>query len=196
VVVIAATNRPDLLDAAFIRAGRFDDILPCLPPASGDAKGRAQILEAVRKKHGYRIGKDLAETTRTANAGLGRLLYDTRIWTGAEIERLMNLAFSYAARRAVRAAKEKVKEEGIPRRDMIARIREMTRNPVITFEDWEHAMQNYMPNTRDVEHQIDLALRFCNNLEYCPEAYRPRLIELRQSKVEDGYIAVSPGLER
>ena len=51
VVFLAATNRPELLDAALIRAGRIDVKIPMLPPAKGDAKGRWAILKSQTHKH-------------------------------------------------------------------------------------------------------------------------------------------------
>lgn len=186
VVVVAATNRPDLLDAAFIRAGRFDDILPCLPPGPGDAKGRAAILNALRRKLNLKLSRELGDTVRNPDAGLGRLLHDRRIWSGAEIERLLKLANSYAYLRMVKPLQEQMKSDRSKRRELMAEMRQASRNTIITAEDWEKAMDSYLPSSRDVELQIDLALRFCNNLNYCPPEWRPRLMELRQESSQDG----------
>ena len=88
VVFLAAdANRPELLDAALIRAGRMDVKIPMLPPAKGDAKGRWAILKSQTHKHKIVLADDLIASKNNPQAGLGRLLYDPkRIWTGAEME--------------------------------------------------------------------------------------------------------------
>lgn len=74
VFLIAATNRPDLLDAALKREGRFDLKIPLFPPESNAE--RLAIFHAMGFK--YKIDVDLPES----------LLSDTEGWTGAEIEGL------------------------------------------------------------------------------------------------------------
>lgn len=90
-LVLGATNRPDRLDPAVLRPGRFDDIIEIPPP---DAAGRREIFEIhLRAKplsQPFSI-EDLAE--RTA----GR--------TGADIASICNLAALKAVRRAVADSK-------------------------------------------------------------------------------------------
>ena len=89
VIVIAATNRPDILDSALLRPGRFDrQVLVDAP----DVKGREEILKVHAK------GKPLAEDVR-----LDVLAKTTVGFTGADLENLMNEA-------ALRAAKAGQKE--------------------------------------------------------------------------------------
>lgn len=147
IVVLGASNRPDLLDAALIRQGRFDAILPCLPPGPGDAKGRLGILKAICKKTGVQFEKSLQETFNNTSSGLGRLLKDDKIWTGAEIEVVVNESADNAA---------------------------ANNRKLIDLSDWDDAMDNIIANTREVEAQIDLALWFTNNLKYCPAEWRER----------------------
>ncbi len=151
VVVIAATNRPDMLDSALIRNGRFDAILPALPPASKDAKGRMEILKALMShKYDVKFEKSLKDTIKPTQDGvkdgLARLLFDDRIWTGAEIETILKEAMDNAA---------------------------FAEHPnSITKEDWNQAMDDVLPNTQEVEFQLNLALRYVNHLGYCPEEWR------------------------
>lgn len=180
VVVLAATNRPDLLDEAFIRAGRFDDVIPALPPHPSDAKGRKSLLAAVCKKTGVRVLKSLVETLKTPDNGLGRLIFSPRVWTGAEVERLVKMAFGNAAQRVSRAAKEQAAAKKLPRRETLEFLRTETKNPLIELDDWNHAMDSYRPNTRQAETQIDLALGYSNNDDYCPAEWRSRLDAARE----------------
>ena len=83
-VVIAATNRPDVLDAALVRPGRFDRKVYVAPP---DAAGRLDILRV------HTRGKPLA-----SDVDLPRLAADTRGFTGAALASLVNVAALGAAR--------------------------------------------------------------------------------------------------
>jgi transitional endoplasmic reticulum ATPase len=153
VVVLLASNRPDLLDAALIRDGRVDAKIPILPPAKGDSKGRTAVLTALKTKHKVAFHRELASTMKNPDDGLGRLLLDTkRIWTGAEIESLIRKAISRAA------FANRVDDAGV-------------KDYTIQAADWNHAMDVIIPNTGDVEMQISLALRYVNDLDYCPTDY-------------------------
>ncbi|RIK14411.1 MAG: cell division protein FtsH [Acidobacteria bacterium] len=85
VVVIAATNRADVLDSALTRAGRFDRKITVAPP---DQRGREQILEV------HTRGKPLA-----ADVDLGQVARTTPGLTGADLATLANEAAILAARR-------------------------------------------------------------------------------------------------
>lgn len=155
VCVIAASNRPDYLDDAFIRAGRFDAKLPALPPFKGDAAGRLAILNALAVKHSIKMHKSLADTVK-GDRGLGMLLNNKeRIWTGAEIEVVMKYAFdlAYQADRKTRAGAQDLS---------------------ITQADWEQAMDDVVPNTGAIERQTLLALYFCDILGYMPPEWKER----------------------
>lgn len=85
VIMIAATNRPDILDPALLRPGRFDrQVVVDLP----DVKGR----EAVLKVHSEK--KPLEE-----DINLEKIAKETSGYSGADLENLMNEAAIYAARR-------------------------------------------------------------------------------------------------
>jgi len=72
IVFLAATNRPDLMDAALRRPGRFDKKIPFLIP---DETERKAIFEVMARKYGLQI-QDVPASCIKATVG----------WTGAEIE--------------------------------------------------------------------------------------------------------------
>jgi transitional endoplasmic reticulum ATPase len=76
IVAIAATNRPDLVDAALFRPGRFDVKIPLLPPETPAA--RAEVLAALLRR---------ADGPDPTGLPLARLGERTEGWTQAELER-------------------------------------------------------------------------------------------------------------
>jgi cell division protease FtsH len=85
VIILAATNRPDILDPALLRPGRFDRrVYVGLP----DIRGREDILKVHSK------GKPLSDTVK-----LDELAKSTSGFTGADLENLLNEAALLAARR-------------------------------------------------------------------------------------------------
>jgi transitional endoplasmic reticulum ATPase len=154
VVLFAASNRPDLLDAAFIRPGRFDAILAILPPGKGEAQERKEVLLALKRKLKLEFHKELKDTEVTPNTGLGRLLLDrNHIWTGAEIEVVVKEALDNA-----RYA-QRTKVNGDPDHSIHA-------------ADINKAMDEVIANTGEIEKQTHLALFYVNHLGYCPPAWR------------------------
>lgn len=89
IIMIAATNRPDILDPALLRPGRFDRQVVVDVP---DVRGREEILKIHSKK------KPLAE-----DVDLQKLAKATAGYTGADLENLMNEAAIFAARRDKKA---------------------------------------------------------------------------------------------
>ena len=85
VVVIAATNRPDILDPSLLRPGRFDRLIYIPPP---DDTSRLQILKIYTKK--IPIGEGIS---------LEGLTQSTRGYSGADIQAVCNEAAMYALRR-------------------------------------------------------------------------------------------------
>ncbi len=89
VIIIAATNRPDVLDPALLRPGRFDrQVTVSLP----DVKGREEILRVHVKKIKLAAGVDLAQIVR-----------GTPGFSGAELANLVNESALLAARRGLNA---------------------------------------------------------------------------------------------
>ena len=84
IIVLAATNRPDILDPALLRPGRFDRQITVNYP---DVKGREEILKVHAK------GKPLAE-----DVSLAELAKRTSGFTGADLENVLNEAAILAAR--------------------------------------------------------------------------------------------------
>ncbi len=83
VIFIAATNRPDLIDPALKRAGRFDKKIPILLP---DEEERAEIFKIIIKKYGF--DTDIEDFTSYAQ--------NTGNYTGAEIETVVRKAYEIA----------------------------------------------------------------------------------------------------
>merc|ERR1719238_373126 len=87
VIVLAATNRPDVLDSALLRPGRFDRQVTVDRP---DVKGRIQILKV--HSRGKVIAKDV---------DFDKIARRTPGFTGADLQNLMNEAAIFAARRSL-----------------------------------------------------------------------------------------------
>ncbi len=85
IIVMAATNRPDILDPALLRPGRFDRQITVNPP---DLKGREEILKVHAKGKPFEKDVDLAAVAKT-----------TIGFTGADLANLLNEAALLAARR-------------------------------------------------------------------------------------------------
>ncbi|HMM49834.1 MAG TPA: ATP-dependent zinc metalloprotease FtsH, partial [Miltoncostaeaceae bacterium] len=101
IILIAATNRPDILDPALLRPGRFDRQIVVDRP---DREGRAQILRV------HTRGKPIAP-----NIDLDVLAGQTPGFTGADLANLVNEAALLAARRSKRVIGQTELEEGIMR---------------------------------------------------------------------------------
>jgi cell division protease FtsH len=115
VIVIAATNRPDVLDQALLRPGRFDRRVAVQPP---DRAGRAAILKV------HTRGVPLA-----ADVDLGRIASTTPGMVGADLANLVNEAALLAARRS----HEKVEESDFT--DSLERIILGAERQVMMTED-------------------------------------------------------------
>jgi len=149
IIMIAATNRPDILDPALLRPGRFDRQITVDRP---DRKGRAKILEV------HTRGKPLArEIDVDALAG------QTPGFTGADLANLVNEAALLAARTGKREITQVELEEGIMR--VIAGPEKKTRvmsekeRRITAYHEMGHAIVgNYLEHA-DPVHKISVISR-------------------------------------
>ncbi|MGI8633553.1 MAG: ATP-dependent zinc metalloprotease FtsH [Solirubrobacterales bacterium] len=149
IILIAATNRPDILDPALLRPGRFDRQVVVDRP---DRKGRKKILEVPSR--GKPLGKDIS---------LDALAGQTPGFTGADLANLINEAALLAARTGKREIGMLELEEGIMR--VIAGPEKKTRvmgekeRLVTAFHEVGHAIVGHMlPNT-DPVHKVSVVGR-------------------------------------
>jgi cell division protease FtsH len=149
IILIAATNRPDILDPALLRPGRFDRQVVVDRP---DRKGRKQILEV------HTRGKPLAK-----EIDLDALAGQTPGFTGADLANLINEAALLTARQGRREISMQELEEGIMR--VIAGPEKKTRvmsekeRLVTAFHEMGHAIVGHLlPNT-DPVHKVSIISR-------------------------------------
>ena len=149
VIVMAATNRPDILDPALLRPGRFDRQITVDAP---DIEGRAAILGV------HARGKPLAD-----EVDLEVLARRTPGFTGADLANLINEAALLAARKRAKEVTMTELEEAIDRviagPERKTRILSEEERKVIAFHETGHALVGYaMPNT-DPVHKITIVSR-------------------------------------
>ena len=149
VIVIAATNRPDVLDPALLRPGRFDrQVVVPLP----DIRGREQILRVHMRK--VPIGQDVREDL---------IARGTPGFSGADLANLVNEAALYAARRNARLvemidfenAKDKIMM-GAERRGMV--MTEEERKNTAYHESGHAVVARMLPGT-DPVHKVTIIPR-------------------------------------
>jgi cell division protease FtsH len=149
IILIAATNRPDILDPALLRPGRFDRQIVVDRP---DRNGRLKILEVHTK------GKPIAP-----EIDLDTLAAGTPGFTGADLANLVNEAALLAARRGKKTIEMVELEEGIMR--VIAGPEKRTRllseheRKVTAYHEMGHALVgHHLPNC-DPVHKISVISR-------------------------------------
>jgi cell division protease FtsH len=149
IILIAATNRPDILDPALLRPGRFDRQIVVDRP---DRLGRQKILEVHTK------GKPLAP-----EIDLGTLAAGTPGFTGADLANLVNEAALLAARRGKKIIEQDELEEGIMRviagPEKKARLLSEHERKITAYHEMGHALVgNYLEHT-DPVHKITIVSR-------------------------------------
>jgi cell division protease FtsH len=149
IILIAATNRPDILDPALLRPGRFDRQIVVDRP---DRKGRQQILEVHAK------GKPLAK-----EIDLDVLAAATPGFTGADLANVINEAALLAARRGEKTIGQLELEEGIMRviagPEKKSRLFSEKERKITAYHEMGHALVGYYLEGTDEVHKISIVSR-------------------------------------
>ena len=149
VIVMAATNRPDILDKALLRPGRFDRQITVNYP---DVKGREEILKV--HSRGKPLGPDV---------NLATIAKSTSGFTGADLENLLNEAALLAVRHGKKAITQEEIEEATIKVVMGTekkshKVREKDKM-VTSYHEAGHAIVSYFLPTQDPVHQISIIPR-------------------------------------
>ncbi len=149
IIVIAATNRPDILDPALLRPGRFDRQIYIPRP---DVRGRYEILKVHAKDKKLSSNVDL-EIVARATPG----------FTGADLENVLNEAALLAARRGKEAIEMQDIEEAIDRITMGLERKGMVISPKekekIAYHEMGHAIMSLMIPGSDALHKVSIIPR-------------------------------------
>jgi cell division protease FtsH len=185
IIVIAATNRPDVLDPALLRPGRFDrQVTVGLP----DVRGREQILKVHMRK------VPLAEGVKP-----GAIARGTPGFSGADLANLVNEAALFAAR----VGKEKVTHEdfekakdkiimGVERKSMVMKDEE---KKLTAYHEAGHAIIGWIVPEHDPVYKVSIIPRgrALGVTMYLPEedrySYSKRRLESQLSSLYGGRIA-------
>ena len=149
VIVMAATNRPDVLDKALLRAGRFDRQIVVSTP---DVKAREQILEVHARK------KKLAN-----DVDLGTVAKNTSGFAGADLENVLNEAALLAARKDKKEIEMVDIEEAMVKVTMgpekKSRVISEKERKLVAYHEAGHAVVSKFLETQDDVHQISIVPR-------------------------------------
>ena len=149
VIILAATNRPDILDSALLRPGRFDRQVYIGVP---DVKGRKAIMQAHSRKKPFEEDVDFDAIAKT-----------TAGFTGADLENLLNEAALLAARRS----KEKIGNREIDDAflkvimgtEKKSRVYSEKEKKLTAYHEAGHAIVTRLMPTQDPVHQISIVPR-------------------------------------
>ena len=149
VIVLAATNRPDILDRALLRPGRFDRQIVVPAP---DVKAREQILTVHGKNKKFGADVDLKIIAKNTSG-----------MVGADLENLLNEAALLAARRNLTEIGEKEIEDAMIKITMgpekKTRVRNDKEKTLVAYHEAGHALTSkYLPTQDDV-HEISIIPR-------------------------------------
>ncbi|MGN0479132.1 MAG: ATP-dependent zinc metalloprotease FtsH [Hominenteromicrobium sp.] len=149
VIMIAATNRPDILDPALMRPGRFDRQVMVGYP---DIKGREDILRVHAK------GKPLAPDVE-----LSTIAKSTAGFTGADLENLLNEAALLAARKDHKSITMAEIEEAtikvVVGTEKKSRVMSEKEKKLTAYHEAGHAVATYYCDSQDPVHQISIIPR-------------------------------------
>ena len=149
VIVIAATNRPDILDPALLRPGRFDRQVTVNYP---DTKGRTEILKVHAK------GKPIAP-----DVDLNSIAHATVGFTGADLENLLNEAALLAARSDKKAITMEEIDEAALKVQVGSEKKSHKMNEkakkLTAYHEAGHAVSSFYLDNTDPVHQISIIPR-------------------------------------
>ena len=149
VIVLAATNRPDVLDKALLRPGRFDRQIVVSSP---DVKAREQILEVHSRKKKLSIDVDLKTIAKNTSG-----------FSGADLENVLNEAALLAARRNLREIGMQEIEDAMVKVTMGPekrnRVRSDKEQKLVAYHEAGHAVVSRFLPTQDPVHQISIVPR-------------------------------------
>lgn len=149
IIIIAATNRPDILDPALLRPGRFDRQVNVDVP---DVKGREEILKVHVK------GKPLSPDVE-----LGVLARRTSGFTGADLANLVNEAALLSARRNEREIRMQAMEDSIERviagPEKKSRVVSEFEKKLVSYHEGGHALVGELLTHTDPLHKVSIIPR-------------------------------------
>jgi cell division protease FtsH len=149
IIIVAATNRPDILDPALLRPGRFDRRVTMDMP---DIKGRRAILDV------HVRGKPLA-----ADVDLDIIAKQTPGFAGADIENLVNEAAILAARRNRRSISTDELQEAIERviagPERRSRLIMPKEKEIVAYHEAGHAVAMHVLPNHDPVHKVTIVPR-------------------------------------
>ncbi len=150
IIILAATNRPDILDPALLRPGRFDRQITVDRP---DVKGREEILQVhVRKK------------PLASDVDLKVIAKQTAGFTGADLANLVNEAALLAARLGLKKIGQEQLEQSIerviagPEKKSRAKISDYEKN-LVSYHEAGHALLGYLLPECDPVHKVSIIPR-------------------------------------
>ena len=149
IIIIAATNRRDILDPALLRPGRFDRQIVVNYP---DIKGREEILKV------HTRNKSLAP-----DVNLSTIAKTTHGFTGADLENLVNEAALLAARYSRKAITKKDIEEAsikvVAGPEKKSRVISEKEKALTAYHESGHAITAYYLKSQDKVHQVSIVPR-------------------------------------
>lgn len=149
IIIVAATNRPDILDPALLRPGRFDRQIVVPQP---DVEGRKEILKVHVK------GKKLED-----NIDLGVLARRTPGFTGADLANLVNEAALLAARRNKKLITMEELEDSIERviagPEKKSRVISEFEKKLVSYHEAGHAVVGHILPHTDPVHKVSIIPR-------------------------------------
>lgn len=149
IIIVAATNRPDILDPALLRPGRFDRQITVDRP---DVRGREEILKV------HARNKPLAETVK-----LDIIARRTPGFTGADLENLLNEAALLTARRKLKSITMDEVDEAIDRviagPEKRSRIISEKEKKIVAYHESGHTVVGYYLEHADQVHKVTVVPR-------------------------------------